>query len=334
MTLYIGRHIGRRKFIAAIGSAAVAWPFAARTQQGGNVFRIGFLGLPSADSLPKRVAAFRAGLRDLGYQEGRDIVIEYRWADGDYDRLPVLVAELIASKVDVIVTHGTPGALAAKRATTTIPIVVAVVGDALGSGIVSSLARPEANLTGSTFFQPELSAKRLELLKEAMPNLLDVGIVLNLANAMNTPILPQMNQVASSLKLELRQFDVRHEADLDGAVAAMATARVGAFVVLDDATLIAAAPALAKLALQRRLPSIGFPDYATTGGLLAYGVDFEDMFRRAASFVDKILKGAKPADLPFERATKFETIVNLKTAKVLGIDLPTSLLLRADEVIE
>jgi putative tryptophan/tyrosine transport system substrate-binding protein len=233
----------------------------------------------------------------------------------------------------VIVTHGTPGALAAKRATTTIPIVVAVVGDALSLGIVSNLAHPGANITGSTFFQPELSAKRLEMLKEAIPSLAKVGILLNLANPMNEPALPQMNEVARSLNLELRQFDVRGPADFETAVAAMA-ASIGAFEVLDDAVLIAGAPAVAKLAMQHHLPSIGFPEYATGGGLLGYGVDFNDLFRRGASFVVKIIKGAKPGDLPFERASKFETIVNRKTAKVLDIDLPTSVLLRADEVIE
>jgi putative tryptophan/tyrosine transport system substrate-binding protein len=323
----------RREFITLLGGAAAAWPLSARAQQGGKIFRIGFLGLPTAESLPERNEAFRAGLRDLGYQEGRDYVIEYRWANGHYDRLPALLAELIASKVDVIVAHGTPGALAAKRATATIPVVVAAVGDVLGSGIVSSLSRPGGNITGSTFFQPELAAKRLELLKEAMPDITKVGILLNLTNPMNVPVLPQMNEVAGSRKVVLRQFDARGPADFEGVVEAMA-ASVDAFVILDDATLIAGAPAVAKLALQRRLASIGFPDYATAGGLMAFGVDFADLFRHAASFVDKILKGTKPGDLPFERATKFETIVNLKTAKALGVDLPTSILLRADEVIE
>ena len=246
----------RRAFITLLGSAA-AWPLAARAQQGGRVFRIGFLGLPTADGLPKRTEAFRAGLRDLGYQEGRNVVIEYRWADGHYERLPALFAELIASKVDVIVTHGTPGALAAKQATTTIPIVIAVVGDAISSGIVSNLAHPDANITGSTFFQPELAAKRLEILHEAMPNLTEVGVILNLANPMNEPILPQMSEVASSRKLTLRQFDARSPADFNGVMAAVA-ANVGAFVLLDDAVLIAGAPEIGKLALQRRLHRLDF----------------------------------------------------------------------------
>jgi putative tryptophan/tyrosine transport system substrate-binding protein len=304
----------RREFITLLGGAAAALPLAARGQQpSAKVFRVGFLGLPTANSLPKRSEAFRAGLRDLGYREGRDFVIEYRWADGKYDQLPALLADLVRLKVDVILTHGTPGVLAAKQATTTIPIVMAVVGDALGSGIVSSLARPGGNVTGLTFFNPELAAKRLELLKEALPGLTDVGLLLNLANPVNESILPQMNGVARPLKLELHQFDVRAPTEFEGAFAAMAAKRVGAFVVIDDAMLISNAPAVAALALKQRLPSCGWPDFAIDGGLMAYGVDFPDMFRRAATFVDKILKGAKPGDLPIERSTKFEIIVNLKT---------------------
>jgi putative tryptophan/tyrosine transport system substrate-binding protein len=324
----------RREFIALLSGAAVAWPLGTSAQQPGKVFRIGFLGLTTAESLPKRPEAFRAGLRDLGYQEGRDIVIEYRWADEKYDRLPALLAELVRLNVDVIVTHGTPGALAAKRATTTIPIVFATSGDALASGLVSSLTQPGGNVTGLTYFNPELAAKRLELLKEIMPGLTDVGVLLNPVNPMNEPIIPAMKLTAQALKLELHQFGAREPAEFEGAFAAMAARRVGALVVLDDTTLIASASAVANLALQQRLPSIGWPDYAVVGGLMAYGVNFLDMFRRAATFVDKILKGAKPGDLPVEQATKFETIVNRKTAKAIGIDVSTSLLLRADEVIE
>jgi putative ABC transport system substrate-binding protein len=323
----------RREFITLLGGAAATWPVAAHAQQP-SVFRIGFLGLPTADSLPKRPEAFRAGLRDLGYQEGRDFVIEYRWADGNYDRLPALLADLIRLKVDVIVTHGTPGVLAAKQATTTIPVVMAVVGDALGSGIVSSLARPGGNVTGLTFFNPELAAKRLELLKESLPGLTDVGILLNLANPINESILPEMSRFAQPLKLELHQFDVRAPTEFEGAFAAMAAKRVGAFVVIDDAMMISNAPAVAALALKQRLPSCGWPDFAVDGGLMAYGVDFPDMFRRAATFVDKIRKGAKPGDLPVERSTKFEIVVNLKTAKALSLTIPYNLLARADEVIE
>jgi putative tryptophan/tyrosine transport system substrate-binding protein len=321
----------RREFITLLGGAA-AWPLAARAQPAS--FRIGFVGLPTADSLPKRPEAFRTGLRDLGYQEGRNIVIEFRWADGQYERLPALFAELIQLNVDVIVTHGTPGGLAAKRATTTIPVVFATAGDAMSSGLVESLARPGGNVTGSTYFIPELSAKQLELLKEAIPGLTDVAILLNPANPMNEPVVPAMRMTAQSLKLTLHEFGVRGPADFSGAFAAMAERRVGAVVVIDDATLIANARMIATLASAQRLPSSGWPDFATAGGLIAYGVNYLDMFRRAATFVDKILRGTKPADIPVERATKFATVVNLRTAKALGIDMPTSLLLRADEVIE
>jgi putative ABC transport system substrate-binding protein len=328
-----GGGMRRREFLGLVGGAA-AWPAAVRAQQSGRVWRIGFLGTPTADSLPKRPEAFRSGLRDLGYQEGRDFVIEYRWADGNYERLPALVADLVRLKVDVIVTHGTPGVMAAKQGTSTIPIVMAVVGDALGSGLVSSLARPGGNVTGLTFFQPELLAKRIELLKEAMPDMTDVGIMLNSANPMNEPALPQVAQIAQSLKLELHQFDVRAPSGFEGAFAAMAAKHIRGLVVFDDAVLLANAPLLATLALKQRLPSCGWSDFAIDGGLMAYGVNFSDMFLRAATYVDKILKGAKPADLPVERATKFETILNLKTAKALGFDVPPSLLLRADQVIE
>src|SRR5262245_2002282 len=328
----------RREFITLLGGAATAslgWPRPVFAQQPPTkVFRIGFLGLPTANSLPKRPEAFRSGLRYLGYREGRDFVIEYRWADGNYDQIPSLLDDLIRLKVDVIVTHGTPGVLAAKRATTTIPIVCAVVGDALGSGIVSSLARPDGNVTGLTFFNPELAAKRLELLKEILPELTDVAILLNSANPINDPILPHMSSMAQPLKLGLHQFDARSPANFEAAFAEIAAQRIGALVVIEDAMLIANASAVAALALKHRLPSCGWPDFATGGGVMGYGVDFPDMFRHAATFVDKILKGAKPGDLPIERATKFEIIVNLKTAKAIGLTIPYNLLVRANDVIE
>lgn len=330
-------HMRRREFVGLLGGVVTTavWPLTSRAQTpSAKVFRVGFLGLPSADSLPQRTEAFRAGLHDLGYQEGRDVVIEYRWANSKYDRLPALLAELINLNVDLIVTHGTPGVMAAKQATSTIPIVIAVVGDAVASGLVASLARPGGNVTGLTFFQPELNAKRLELLKETVPDLMDVGVLLNPANQMNEPVLPQVAQVAQSLKLQLHQFNVRGPGDFEGAFAAMAAKRVRALVVFDDAMLIGNAKAVAALALKHGLYSCGFLDFAAAGGLLAYGVSFPDMFRRAATYVDKILKGTKPADLPVEQATRFETILNLATAKSLGLNVPSSLLLRADEVIE
>jgi putative ABC transport system substrate-binding protein len=326
--------IGRREFITLLGGGVAVWPLAAPAQQSSKVFRIGYVSPLGTNSLPKRLDAFRAGLRDLGYEEGRNIVIEYRWAEERYDRLPALFAEVVRLNVDVIVTHGTPGALAAKQATNTIPVVMAAIADAEASGVVASLARPGGNVTGLTIFVPELAAKRLELLKETMPNLTDVGVLLNAINPANEPILPAIRRTAEPLKLKLHQFGVRGPADFEAAFAEMAAKRIGALAMIEDATLLANAPALAQIALQHRLPSSGWRDYAVAGGLLSYGINFPDMFRRAATFVDKILRGTKPTDLPVERAMKFETIVNLKTARAIGIELPTSILLRADEVIE
>jgi putative ABC transport system substrate-binding protein len=323
----------RREFITILGGAA-AWPVAARGQQPHKVARIGFLGAASATSYANQLRGFRQGLAALGYVEGTTVLIEYRWAEGKIERLPELALELVRSNLDVIVTHGTPGILAAKQATATIPIVMATSGDAEASGLVASLARPGGNVTGSTFFNPEIVAKRFELLKETLPGLTEVGLLLNPANPINEPIIPMIKPTAQALGLEVHPFGVRGPAEFEGAFAAIAAKRVGAVVIIDDATLIANAPAVSNLALQQRLPSSGWPDYAVAGGVIGYGVNFPDMFRRAATFVDKILKGTKPADLPVERATTFKTIVNLKTAKALGLDVPTATLVRADEVIE
>jgi putative ABC transport system substrate-binding protein len=322
----------RRAFIALAGAAA--WSLRARAQQPGRPYRIGFLGLSTEGGLPRQTAAFRAALSDLGYREGRDIVIEARWAGGRYEVLPALAGELIGLKVDVILTHGTPGVLAAKQATATVPIVMAAVGDALASGLVSNLAHPGGNVTGSTFFNPELVAKRLELLKEAIPDLIRVGLLLNPANRMNEPVLSEAGAMARSLKLELRPFPVRAPAEFEEAFSTMRSESARALAVIDDAVLLANAPALAAAALRHRLPSCGWLDYAFAGGLLAYGVNSAEMWSRAAVFVDKILKGTKPGDLPVERATKFEVVINLKTAKALGLTIPPTLLARAEEVIE
>ena len=324
----------RRDFITLLGRAAVAWPLAARAQQAGKVNRIGFLGAPFAADQINRVKALRAGLRDLGYVEGRNIFIEYRWAEGRYERLAALATELVSLKVDIIVTHGTPGTLAAKQATTMIPIVMATSGDAVTSGLVSSIGRPGGNVTGLTFFNPELAAKRLEMLKDVVPGLTDVAVLVNPGNPVNEAIMPTMKLVARPLNLELHEFAARGPSEFAAALSAMAERRVGALVLIDDTMLIVNGKAIADLAVRQRLPSNGFSEFAQAGGLMAYGVNFSDMFRRAATYVDKILKGAKPADLPVERPTKFETIVNLKTAKAIGVAMPTSLLLRADEVIE
>ncbi len=324
----------RRKFLGVIAGAA-AWPLAARAQPADKAYRIGYLGLTSATAYATRMDAFRDGLAQLGYVEGKNIIVETRWADGHYDQLAALAAELIDLRVDVLVTHATPGVLAAKRATKTIPIVTAAVGDDVDSGLVSGLARPGGNVTGMTFFNPELTSKRLELLTEAVPGLAKAAIVLNTANPGSIgPVLTAVNHTAQSLNVQLTEFPVRQPADFDGAFAAMADKQVAGVIVTEDPVLVANARTAAQLAFKYRIASCGFPEFAQAGGFVGYGVDFVDMWRQAATFVDKILRGAKPADIPVEQSTKFQTIVNLKTAKAIGFDVPTSLLLRADQVIE
>src|SRR5690242_4386795 len=327
----------RREFITLLGGAAapaILWPLAARPQSTGKFARIGFLGSATAVGSAKSVEAFRTGLRDLGYVEGKNIFIEFQWAEGRYERLPVLLAELIRRNVDVLVVHGTPGTRAAKQATTTIPIVVAIVGDALASGIVTSLARPEANLTGSTYFLTELNVKRLELLKDAFPDVARVAALSNPDNPVSESIIPAMTAAAAPLKIEVKLAKTQGPTEFDGAFAAMATSRVDAVVVTQDGEFAANLKTIATLAARMKLPSIGSKEYAEDGGLLGYGVNLLNLYRRAAYFVDLILKGARPADLPVEQPTKFELVINLRTARALGIDVSPQLHQLADEVIE
>jgi putative ABC transport system substrate-binding protein len=321
----------RRDFIGLIGGAAVTWAPAARAER---IARVGYLGLTSATSVQAiRIDAFREGLHNLGYIEGKNIQIEFRFADGDNGRLPGLVAELIGLNVDVIVAYAT-GVPAARRMTATIPIVKATFGDAVATGIVANLSRPGGNVTGSTFFSPELTAKRLELLKEVVPSLTRVGVLLIRDNEMNGPSLEVMEGTAKALGVELEPFEARGPVDFESAFLAWKAKQIGAVVVGDHAFLVSNTDAIAALATKHRFPSIGPLELAASGGLMAYGVNFSDMYRRAAVFVDKILKGARPGDIPVEQAAKIQTIVNRTTAKELGIDVPTTLLLRADEVIE
>jgi putative tryptophan/tyrosine transport system substrate-binding protein len=309
-------------------------PLAAETQQTAKVPRIGFLGLASASSFGKQVEALRAGLRDLGYLEGKNVVIHYRWAENKYERLSDLAGELVRLRVDILVTHGTPGALAAKRATTTIPIVMAGSADAEASGLVESLARPGGNITGSTFFIPELNAKRLEIFKETFSHTSRMAVLVNPDNPGKVPIIQAMEFTARSLKVGLQQLPVRGPNEFDGAFSAMTKSRVDAVVIIEEPMFQAYAGVLAGLAMQKRLPSAGFKEFAEAGGLLGYGVDILGLFRRVAYFVDRILKGVPPAQLPVERPTKFELVINMKTAKALGLTIPQTLLLRADQVIE
>ena len=323
----------RREFITLIGSAAVL-PLAARAQQPDRMRRIGYLGSDSALGTTVRLEALRAGLHDLGFVEGKNIVVELRWAEGKYDRLPELVAELIGAKVEVLVTQGTPVTATAKRMTTTVPIVMVPVGDAVESGIIDSLARPGGNITGITFFLPEICSKRLELLKQIIPGISRVAVLINPDNATTPPTLRAMEVAAKSLKLELDQFEARAPSEFDGVFSMMANKGADAVVVVDDGVLIAHAGLIAKLTKEKRLPSAGFKEFADVGGIIAYGPSRVEMYYRAAYFVDKILKGSKPADLPVERPTKFELTINLKTAKLLGLTIPPGILATADEVIE
>jgi putative ABC transport system substrate-binding protein len=267
--------------------------------------------------------------------EGRDFVIEFRVADGKYDRLPGLAAELVRLKVDVIVTGGTPGTRAAKQASAAIPIVMAISGDAVATGLVASLARPGGNVTGSTYFDPELHEKRLELLKEAVPRITRVGALINPDNpqAMGTT-LQALRRAAESLKMELPLFEARSPSEFEGAFSAMAKRRVDAVAIVDDPMFLGNLRAIADLAASKRLPSTGAKEFAEAGGLIGYGVDFVGTFRRAAYFVDRILKGTKPGDLPVEQATRFELVINRKAARALALNIPEQLLYRADKLIE
>jgi putative ABC transport system substrate-binding protein len=324
----------RRQFITLLGGAAAAWPLAARAQQPGKVPRIGFLGMSSPSTFAPRLEGIRLGLRDFGYIEGTNITIEYRWAQGQYERLPELAAELVRSNVDLILTHGTPGSLAAKRATTTIPIVMGLIGDPVANGIVASVVRPGGNITGQSFFNPELRAKRIELLKEVMPRLAQVAVILNADNPATGPEFEAMEATAQSLNVKLHPFRLRMSSELVSAFESMERTQVQAVETGDDPLSVGNVGAIVALAARGRLITIGPEEVARAGGMIGYGVDAVAIYRRAAFFVDKILKGANPADLPIERAAKFQFVLNLKIAKALGLDVPTATLLRADEVIE
>jgi len=325
--------IGRRELLVALGGGAVAWPLVARAQQT-KIARIGILGLASAAAVAPYVNAVREGLRDLGYIEGKNLIIEYRFGDGNYDRLPNLAAQLVHLNVDVLVTFAAPGTQAAKSATSTIPIVMAVTADAVGTGLIASLAHPGGNVTGTTVLNPELMAKRLELLKEIVPAITQAAVLLNPDNAANGPVRHAMEMTVKALQVGLQSFELRGSGELDRVFAAMADSKIDALIVHDDQVLIGNARAIATLAVQQKLPSCGFLEFAAVGGLMAYGVNFVELCRRAAYFVDKILKGTMPADLPVEQPTKFELGINLKTANALGLEIPPTLLARADEVIE
>jgi putative ABC transport system substrate-binding protein len=322
--------------VVSLVLALVAAALPAQAQQAVKAARIGFLSPSSSSDARIRdvLEVFRQGLRELGYVEGRSITIEARWADGKYDRLPGLAAELVRLRVDVIVAVAAPAIRAAKEATRTIPIVMAVVVDPVATGLVASLARPEGNITGLSTTAPALVAKQLEMLKEVSPKASRVAALTNPANPGNAPQLRAAEVAAQRLGMQLQPVEARNPAELDSAFAAM-TGQSDAVIVLTDVIFNEHRGRIAELAAKGRLPAVyGLPEHVEAGGLMAYCASRAELFRRAATYVDKILKGAKPADLPIEQPTRFELIVNLRTARALGITIPASILVRADRVIE
>jgi len=323
----------RRRAIVALLLSLVA-PLTAKAQQAAKVYNIGFLGLGSSFAGPNRTAFYR-GLQEHGWIEGQNFVLTTRFAQFKSERLREMVAELVQRKVDVIVVQSAEGALAAKHGTSTIPIVAVSPADAVAIGLVASLARPGANVTGLSYLGTELIAKQMELLKEAVPNLSRVAALSNPANPTHAPRLRAAAIGAQGLRVHLEPIEARTPAELDKAFATMMRARVGGVLVLSDPMFNDEARRLAQLASTSGLPAIyGFRMSVDAGGLMSYGPDFPDLFHRAAAYVDKILKGAKPGDLPIEQPTKFELVINLKAAKALGLTIPPSLLLRADQVVE
>ncbi|HSE67694.1 MAG TPA: ABC transporter substrate-binding protein [Gemmatimonadales bacterium] len=325
----------RRTFIGALASGLLAAPLTAEGQQSTKLYRIGVLIGASEAFVGPYLEIFRQALRDLGYVEGRNITIELRYADGHYDRLRALAADLVRLKVDVVVTEGTPPTRAATQATRTIPIVMTVTGDPVEAGLVTNLARPGGNLTGASFFIVELGAKRLQLLKEAIPTLSRVAVVWNPRNAVHGSVVKRIETTAKTLGIDaVQHIKIQAPADVGDALARIGQGRSG-LVVLEDAMINVCSSQIADVAVKHRLPTIfGLPTFAEAGGLMAYGPNRRELWRRAAIFVDKILKGARPGDLPVEQPTKFELVINLKTAKALGLTIPPSLLQRADQVIE
>jgi len=327
--------MNRRDFLTLAASAAAAWPGAARAQQPGKIPRVGMLWPNSADAEEKIgfVAVLHASLRQLGYVDGRTLIVEERFSDGGPGRLDELAAELVRLNVDLIVT-GAEGTHAAARATKDIPIVMAVTADPVAEGFAASLAHPGGNVTGNAVFFPQMMAKRVELLKQILPSLRRAGVLAADHDPLVGFTFGVMSETAKALGVELELFEASDATSYEAAFAKESANGVGAFVILDPATFFRDSGIIAALALKYRLPTGGAPILSHNGGLMGYAVIFPELFRNAATVVDKILKGAKPGDIPFEQATKFETVVNLKTAKALGLEIPPTLLAAAAEVIE
>ncbi len=325
----------RREFVSLLGSIVVTWPAAARAeQQPTKEPIIGYISPNTASAQRPWTAAFVQRLRELGWIEGSTVAIKYRWADGDNERLPEFAADLVRDKVDIILTAATPAAIAAKNATSAIPIVFAASGDPIGAGLVASLARPGGNVTGLSLQMTETAGKRIELLHEVVPNLRRLAILTNLSNP---AVLLEINEVqaaAHKLNVEVVKLDVRRAEDIEHAFAAL-DSRVDALYVSADPLLHSNDSLISAIAIRTQLPTMHiFREEVFAGGLLSYGPSFPDLYRRAAEVVDKILRGAKPGDIPVEQPTKFELVINIKTAKALGLTMPPSVLATADEVIE
>jgi putative ABC transport system substrate-binding protein len=331
-------HVARlRRRLLAAGAAlpALAWIGATRAQAPAAMRRIGVIsGVSSSRAAPWN-EALRDGLRDRGWIEGRNISIEYRFAEHQIDRLPALAADLVRLNVEVIVASAVIDAKAAQKATTAIPIVVAAPGDPVASGLVNSLARPGGNVTGLTQMSPELGGKRLELLKDTLPKLSRVAVLWNPQGAVSPHSWKEIQGPARKLGIQLQSLEVSNFSDLDKALAGAALARAGALFITPDPVNFSNMKKIAEITAKSRLPSVHYDaDYANAGGLMSYGADRADLYRRAATYVDKILKGAKPGDLPIEQPTKFELVINLRTAKAIGLSIPQNVLFRANRVIE
>ena len=324
----------RREFITLLGGAA-AWPLAARAQQGERMRRIGFLGNSTPELEANLIEPFREGLRDFGYEAGRNIVIEYRWAEGKYERFPALIAELIASKVEVIVTAGTPASLAVKKAASSIPLVMIAVADPVATGLVASLARPGGNITGLTSITEDLEGKRLELLREVVPTVSHVAVFWNSENPGFAKPVEEVQAAAKAMRLKVLSLGVRSREEIETGFASILRERPDALCVLADRMFLHHRKSIMDFASQQRLPGVhAYRELVEAGGLMSYGPSYAGMHKRASYFVDRILKGTNPGDLPVERPATFELILNRKAAKALGLEIPATVLLRADKVIE
>lgn len=328
------RVITRRKLAVILATAVLSAPLALLAQQQ-KVYRIGFLGNSTAALEGHLIGPFREGLRDFGYVEGQNVLIEYRWAEGKYERFSILIAELIAQKVDVIVTAGTPATLAVKKATTAVPLVMVAVGDPVGTGIVPSLSRPGGNITGLTSIAQELEGKRLELLREVIPSVSHVAVLWNSISPFQAVAQNRVRVAAQALHMTVFSYGVQTGEGLENAFAAIVKERPGALLVLADRLFLHHRKRIMDFATKHRLPGVyAYRELVEIGGLMSFGPSYPGMHRRAAYFVDRILKGANPGDLPVEQPASFDLVVNLKAAKALGLTIPPSVLLRASEVIQ